>query len=121
MLQILWEVGDGTVEDVVNAHSSKERPNYKTTRTLLRIMEQKGFIEHECRGRVFVFRPLISRKTIDHRAVRLLLSRNFGGSPTGLFLNLLEAAPVKVRDLNELDAQIREYRGKSEPVARKSD
>jgi BlaI family transcriptional regulator, penicillinase repressor len=119
LLEILWEIGDGTVEAVVNAHSPKERPNYKTTQTVPRIMEQKGFIEHECRGRVFVFRPLISRKTIDHRAIQLLLSRNFGGSATGLFLDLLEGAPVNVRDLNELEACIREYRRKSEPIARK--
>jgi len=33
--------GRGTVEDVVNAHSQKEEPNYKTTQTLLRIMEEE--------------------------------------------------------------------------------
>jgi predicted transcriptional regulator len=114
LLQVLWEIGNGTVEDVVDAHSPKERPNYKTTQTLLRIMEQKGFIDHERRGRVFVFRPLISRKIIDQRAVRLLLSRNFGGSATSLLLNMLEVGPVNVKDLNELEARIREYRRKNE-------
>ena len=77
-------------------------------------MEQKGFIDHEIRGRVFVFKPLISRKTIDHRSVQTLLSRNFGGSATGLFLNLLEATAVKEKDLDELEAQIRAYGKKSE-------
>jgi len=115
LLQILWESGEATVEDVVNAHVPRDRPNYKTTQTLLRIMEQKGFIAHESRGRVFVFKPLISRKTIDHRSVRALLSRNFGGSATGLFLNLLETTTVKEKDLDELEAQIREYRRKNEP------
>lgn len=110
LLHILWERGEGTVEDVVNGHPLRERPNYKTTQTLLRIMEQKRFITHKTRGRVFVFVPLVSRKTIDQRSVQVLLSQNFGGSPTGLFLNLLEAAPVKEKDLDELEAQIREYR-----------
>ena len=119
LLQILWESGEATVEDVVNAHPSRERPNYKTTQTLLRIMEQKGFITHESRGKVFVFRPLISRKTIDQRSVQSLLSQNFGGSATGLFLNLLEAAKVKEQDLDELEAEIRAYRRKNEPGARK--
>ena len=50
LLQILWDLEEGTVEDVVNAHSEKERPNYKTTQTLLRIMEKKGFITHETQG-----------------------------------------------------------------------
>ncbi|MES2220065.1 MAG: BlaI/MecI/CopY family transcriptional regulator [Acidobacteriota bacterium] len=114
LLQILWENGEGTVEDVVNAHPPRSRPNYKTTQTLLRIMEEKGFIAHENRGRVFVFTPLISRKAIDKMSIRSLLSQNFGGSPTGLFVNLLEAANVKEKDLDELEAQIREYRRKNE-------
>ena len=115
LLQILWEGGEATVEDVVNAHVPRDRPNYKTTQTLLRIMEQKGFIAHERRGRVFVFKRLISRKTIDQQSVQALLSRNFGGSATGLFLNLLEAATVREKDLDELESQIREYRKKNEP------
>ena len=119
LLQILWESGEATVEDVVTAHPPRERPNYKTTQTLLRIMEQKGYIAHESRGRVFVFKPLIPRKTIDQRSVQALLSRNFGGSATGLFLNLLEAGTVKAKDLDELEAQIREYRRKNESSGRK--
>jgi predicted transcriptional regulator len=114
LLQIIWEIGEATVEDVVNAHPLRERPNYKTTQTLMRIMEQKGFIAHETKGRVFVFRPLISRKTIDHRSVQALLSQNFDGSPTELILNLLETATMKENDLDELEAQIREYRVKNE-------
>ncbi|MDR5729472.1 MAG: BlaI/MecI/CopY family transcriptional regulator [Terriglobia bacterium] len=116
LLQILWENGEATVGDVVNARSRRDRPNYKTTQTLLRIMEQKGFIEHELRGRVFVFKPLISRKTVDQQSVQSLLSRNFGGSATGLLLNLLETATVKEKDLDELEAQIRAYREKTDPA-----
>ncbi|MEO6965142.1 MAG: BlaI/MecI/CopY family transcriptional regulator [Acidobacteriaceae bacterium] len=115
LLQILWETGEATVENVVNAHPRRERPNYKTTQTLLRIMEQKGFIAHESTGRAFVFKPLISRKMVDQRSVQALLSQNFGGSAAGLFLNLLEAGTVKDKDLDELEAQIREYRKKSDP------
>ncbi len=110
LLQILWDLEEGTVEDVVNAHSQKERPNYKTTQTLLRIMEKKLFITHEVRGRVFVFKPLVSRKKIDHLCVRNLVSRNFRGSAAGLLLNLLESTPIKKRELDELEAYIREYR-----------
>ncbi len=110
LLQILWELEEGTVEDVVNAHALKERPNYKTTQTLLRIMEKKHFIGHEARGRVFVFKPLVSRKKIDHLCVQALVARNFRGSAAGLLLNLLESTPIKKKELDELEAYIREYR-----------
>lgn len=112
LLQILWDREEATVEDVVNAHPAKERPNYKTTQTLLRIMEQKRFITHESRGRVFVFKPLVSRKTIDHLSVQALISRNFHGSAAELVVNLLETSPIKNKELDELEAYIREYRKK---------
>ncbi len=110
LLQILWDMEEGTVEDVVNAHNPKERPNYKTTQTLLRIMEKKSFLTHETRGRVFVFKPLVSRKKIDHLCVQTLVSRNFRGSAAGLLLNLLESTPMKKQELDQLEAYIREYR-----------
>lgn len=109
------------MENVVAAHPAGNRPNYKTTQTLLRIMEHKGFIAHENRGRVFVFKPLISRKAINQRSIQALLSQNFGGSTTGLFLNLLEAGPVKEKELDELEAQIRAYRKKYETKVQNRD
>ena len=112
LLQILWSLEEATVEDVVNAHHHKERPNYKTTQTLLRIMEKKSFIAHEARGRVFIFKPLVARKTIDDLSVQALVSRNFHGSAAGLLMNLLEANPIKKKELDELEAFIREYRKK---------
>jgi BlaI family transcriptional regulator, penicillinase repressor len=114
LLQILWQLGEASVEDVVNAHPEKERPHYKTTQTLLRIMETKGFIDHESRGRVFVFRPLVSRKTIDQLSVQALVSRNFRGSTAGLLMNLLESSAIKKKELDELESYIREYRKRQE-------
>src|SRR6201996_3132056 len=114
LLQVLWDREEATVDDVVNAHPEKERPHYKTTQTLLRIMENKGFIAHEARGRVFVFRPLVSRKAIDQISVQALVSRNFHGSAAGLLINLLESSSIKKNELDELESLMREYRKKYE-------
>jgi len=112
LLQVLWEQGESTVEEVVNAHPPRKRPNYKTTQTLLRIMEQKGYVSHEVKGRVFIFRPIVSRKTVDRDFVQALLAQNFGGSATGLFVNLLESAPLAAKEIDELETFLREYRKK---------
>jgi BlaI family penicillinase repressor len=114
LLQILWDLQEATVDDVVNAHPERERPHYKTTQTLLRIMENKGFIAHEYRGRVFVFRPLVSRKAIDQLSVQALVSRNFQGSAAGLLINLLESSSIKKNELDELESLMREYRKRYE-------
>jgi predicted transcriptional regulator len=78
-------------------------------------MDEKGFITHESRGRSFVFRPSVARKTIDHLSIQALVSRNFHGSMSGLLIDLLEASPIKKKQLDELEAYMREYRKRYQP------
>jgi predicted transcriptional regulator len=112
ILQVLWTLGEGTVEDVVNHHRSPEKPNYKTTQTLLRIMEEKGFVRHSARGRVFVFEPTVTREEVGRQSVRDVLEHNFGGSPIELVVNLIEGARVDESELADLERLIRGYREK---------
>ncbi|MGH9396405.1 MAG: BlaI/MecI/CopY family transcriptional regulator [Terriglobia bacterium] len=110
ILQVLWEVGQGTVEDVVRRLPSNPPPNYKTVQTLLRILEQKKFVRHTTRGRVFIFVPCVTREEVGRLSVRNLLQQNFGGSPTELMVNLLEGGPIEESELDELEALIRRHR-----------
>src|SRR5690349_7791704 len=110
ILNALWELGQGSVEEVISHRSFPRRPNYKTTQTLLRIMEQKGLVRHEIRGRVFLFAPCISREEVGKGTVRRLLEQYFGGSLAELLVNLLESESVKESELEELESLIRKYR-----------
>ena len=110
ILHALWDLGQGTVEDVTRHRSFSRRPNYKTTQTLLRIMEQKGLVRHLIRGRVFLFVPCVTRDEVGKVSVRQVLEQNFGGSPAELLVNLLESAPVDESELEELESLIRKYR-----------
>lgn len=110
ILHALWDLGQGTVEDVTRHPSFSRRPNYKTTQTLLRIMEQKGLVRHLIRGRVFLFVPCVTREEVGQVSVQRLLEQNFGGSPAELLVNLLESGPVDESELAELESLIRKYR-----------
>ena len=110
ILNALWDLGQGTVEDVTRHRTFSRRPNYKTTQTLLRIMEQKGLVRHLIRGRVFLFTPCVTREEVDKGSVRQLLEQNFGGSPAELLVNLLESSKVDESELEQLESLIRKYR-----------
>lgn len=111
ILQALWELRSGTIEEIIHHKSFSSPPNYKTTQTILRIMEEKGLARHTTGGgRVFVFEPAVSRKWVERLSVRTLLDENFGGSPAKLLVNLLESGPVNENELEELEALIRNYR-----------
>lgn len=110
ILNVLWQLGEGTVDQIVSSFPARKRPNYKTTQAFLRIMEQKGFVRHAVRGRVFVFEPIISKDTVDQQSVEVLVNQNFGGSARGLLLNLLESDAVAPSDLDVIEGLINEYR-----------
>jgi predicted transcriptional regulator len=119
ILQALWQLRQGTIEDIIKFFPSKDRPKYKTTQTFLRIMERKKFVTHEVHGRVFVYTPLVEREEINQRSVQNLLHQNFAGSASGLMINLLASHAVPQTDLDQLEQMIREYRNRKEPSARK--
>jgi len=110
ILNVVWQLGAATVDQIVNAFPEGERPNYKTTQAFLRIMENKSFVRHTARGRVFVFEPTVSKEEIDQKSVEVLLAQNFGGSARGLFVNLLESDAVPVSELEALEKMIHEYK-----------
>lgn len=110
ILQALWDLGPATIDEIIHHSSFSPPPNYKTTQTILRIMEEKGLARHTSRGRVFVFEARVTREQVGRISVRTLLDQNFGGSPVKLLVNLLEAGPVDERELEELEALIRNFR-----------
>jgi predicted transcriptional regulator len=110
ILNALWELKSGTIDEIIHHPSFSSPPNYKTTQTILRIMEEKGLARHTTGGRVFVFEPAVSREWVEKMCVRTMLEQNFGGSPAKLLVNLLESGPVADEELDELEALIRNYR-----------
>lgn len=117
ILNVLWQLGEATVDEIVSSFPARKRPNYKTTQAFLRIMEQKGFVRHTARGRVFVFQPLVSKEKVDQQSVQTLLRQNFGGSARGLLVNLLATNAVEASDLDVLEGMIQEYKKrKMEPA-----
>jgi BlaI family penicillinase repressor len=110
ILNAVWQLGSATVEEIVQSFPARERPNYKTTQAFLRTMENKGFVRHTRRGRVFVFEPMVKKEDVDQRSVEALLAENFGGSARGLIVNLLETEAVPVADLDALEKMIQDYR-----------
>src|ERR1700722_9477766 len=110
ILNAVWQLGSATVDQIVNSFPEGQRPNYKTTQAFLRIMENKGFVQHTARGRLFVFEPMVKKDEVDQRSVEALLAQNFGGSATGLFVNLLESDAVPAADIDALEKMSCEYK-----------
>ena len=107
-MQVLWEKGQSTVGDVVDAFHTAPRPAYNTVLTLLRIMEKKGYVTHRKDGRAFIFRAVIARSDASRSALATLVNRFFDGSPSLLVLNLLRNDQLSAEAIDELKKRIEE-------------
>ncbi len=102
LMNVLWDAGPGTVEDVIGSLAGPNKPAHNTVLTLLRILEQKGYLRHRREGRAFRFEPLVDRTGARRTAVRYLLSRFFDDSPGLLVQNLLEHEALSDDEIGRL-------------------
>ena len=110
ILDGLWALGEGTVEEVANSSPSNPRANYKTVQSLLRIMENKGFVQHKKCGRAFVFMPCVTRDEVGRLSAKRVVDRNFKGSHSAMLMNLLDSNHIREDELDELEKLIQEHR-----------
>jgi predicted transcriptional regulator len=106
-MNVLWKQGAATVSDVVEALPADPPVAYTTVLTLLRILEEKGYVRHTKQGRAFVYEPLVGSKEASSKAIRHLVSRFFGGSPEQLVMKLLEEE-IDARELKRIKKRISE-------------
>jgi predicted transcriptional regulator len=108
ILKILWERGPSRVRAVYQqlARSSARDLAYNTVQTLLRIMEEKGLVQHHVEGRSFIYTPCFSR---DESAVRFL-DRVFDGAAGELVQSLLRAERIPAGELERMHKMIAEAR-----------
>jgi predicted transcriptional regulator len=104
LMKILWQRGESVVSDLVAAMPDGETLAYNSVLTTVRILEQKGYVDHRQEGRAFVYRPCVAEHEASRSEVRHVLSRFFGNSRERLLLSLLgdeEISPEELQRLKE--------------------
>jgi predicted transcriptional regulator len=108
LMAVLWARGRATVAEVQAGLKRGERVTYSTVQTMLRILEQKGYVAHEKAGRAFIYRPLVDERQARRKALRHMLARLFENSPSLLVLNVLEDERTSPEELARLKQLIRD-------------
>ena len=107
LMKILWRRGESAVTDLVSALPEDEPLAYNSVLTTIRILEQKGYVEHRQEGRAFVYRPSVAEDEASRTEVRNVLGRFFGNSREQLVLSLLGDDEIGVEELERLKEAIR--------------
>ena len=93
-MDILYRKGRATAGDILEA--MPDPPANATIRTLIRILEEKGHVQHESDGTRFVYFPMVHRGKATRSAIRHLVETFFNGSPARAVAALLDSSDFKV-------------------------
>jgi BlaI family transcriptional regulator, penicillinase repressor len=101
-MSVVWQRKTASVGDVVAALKKQRAVSYSTVQTILRILENKGYVAHDKVARAFVYRPVVDERQARRRALRHLVGRLFNGSPSLLVLNVLDDEEIDAAELNRV-------------------
>lgn len=107
LMKILWLRGESSVTDLVAAMPDGVPLAYNSVLTTIRILEQKGYVEHRQEGRAFVYRACVAEHEASRTEVRHVLNRFFGNSRERLLLSLLGDGDITAEELERLKEAIR--------------
>jgi BlaI family transcriptional regulator, penicillinase repressor len=101
-MNVLWQKGPGTVQQVLDWLPDKPALAYTTVLTTIRILERKGYVGHAKDGRAHVYETLIEREDATRSEIRHLVSRFFRNSHDALVLNILEDREIEGEEVKRL-------------------
>ena len=112
-------------QDFVTAEGCREalvttRPMKDSTiRTVLRRLEEKGYLRHKVEGRTYVYRAADARQNVAVRAVRGIIDRFCGGSAEQLVLGMVDNAVLNPRQLERVAQKVAENESNTRRTSRK--
>jgi predicted transcriptional regulator len=108
MMSVLWAKGEGSVHDVLDALPRGRELAYTSVSTILRILEQKGFVSTRKEGRGHVYVPRVKKNDYETRSVRHLVDRVFGGEKIAVVRSLLGSEKLSDEELDQIALLLQE-------------
>jgi len=105
VMQVLWKLEKGLVHDILEIFP-KPRPAYNTVSTIIRILEQKGFVGHKAYGHTHEYYPLISKKEYTKIHFRNFVANYFGNSYPSLASFFTKEEKLTLNELQEIQELI---------------
>jgi predicted transcriptional regulator len=101
-MNVLWQKGAGTVQQILDALLEKPALAYNSVLTTIRVLEKKGYVQHSKDGRAHVYAAVVEQQEATRSEIRHLVSRFFRNSHEDLVLNLLEDQGIAAEEVDRL-------------------
>src|SRR3954467_10275393 len=106
VMEAVWKQNSATAEDVRTALAERHPMKESTVRTILKRLEEKGYIDHSVDGRTNVYRGIDGPQNVAAKAVRQIIDRFCGGSVEALLVGMVNNDVVDESELQRLAQRI---------------
>ena len=109
-MQVLWTLEKAFVKDII-AELPDPKPHYNTVATIIKILEEKGFVAHESFGNSHRYFPLIAKEDYQKSEVKDMISNYFDNSYKNMVAYFAKEENISTEELESIIALIK--KGKS--------
>ena len=107
IMQVLWELESAFVNDII-ARLRKPKPAYNTVSTVVRTLEQKGFVGHEPLGKSHKYHPLITKEAYTLSFMKGFVKRYTSADPISKMVSFFtQEDKLSLNELEELVVQLK--------------
>lgn len=107
IMHVLWALKRAYVKDIIERLPSP-KPAYNTVSTIVRILEKKGFVDHEAFGKTHLYRPIVPKEDYTQAFLKSFVKDYFDDSYQDLVSSFARDSQMTVSELEEILATLRE-------------
>ena len=108
ILDYIWTHGPATSEQLREGLRPKHPLKDSSIRTLLRRLEERGYVTHTSEGKVFVYEATSRRTSVAARAVKQIIDRFWSGSAEQFLAGMVDEKVLTPAQIHKLAAKIKD-------------
>jgi predicted transcriptional regulator len=101
IMHILWQLEKANVKAIIEQFP-KPKPAYNTVSTIVRILESKGFVDYEKKGKGHVYFPLVNKEVYSNQSINKLVDNYFQGSFKSMVSFFMKKNDVSLKELESI-------------------
>jgi predicted transcriptional regulator len=101
IMHAFWRLGTAFIKEII-AELPDPKPHYNSVATMVRILEDKGFLDHETLGNTFRYFPIIPKEQYQKLAVEGIVSKYFNNSYPSMLAYFAKEQRLSQEELNEI-------------------
>lgn len=105
IMQALWQLKKATVKAVIEV-LPKPKPAYNTVSTIIRILESKGFVDYEKKGKGHLYFPVVAKESYSNQSINKLVDNYFQGSFKSMVSFFVQKNDLDIKDIEVILEEI---------------